>query len=341
MQPDQPLLTIAIPTYNRSECLAQLLEILAPQLAGESRVELVISDNASTDDTPTVVASFREKGLKLIYNRNEMNLGLDANFLKCFREARGKYVWIFGDDDIILPGSLCRVLGILSEHEYDLIQVGFFSFTGRLVLEKPSSDPIEAQIIEDASEIVRCANHSLSFISGNIVNRDRVVANIERSLDELVGTSLLQLGWIYTALNHYKCGVHIAEPLVAARDSDSFHCDPIGVFGPNLVSITDHWLKEPKLRRIIINSVLKTLMPFYLIRSRRIRNGRSRNRSTKSDVLAVFRRNPLYWAYNYPIIILPLSIAEYYWKSIRICNFLERQLRRVGIIIKSAIFPRA
>jgi glycosyltransferase involved in cell wall biosynthesis len=47
MQPDRPLLTIAIPTYNRSACLTQLLEALRPQLVGESRVELIVSDNAS------------------------------------------------------------------------------------------------------------------------------------------------------------------------------------------------------------------------------------------------------------------------------------------------------
>ena len=105
----RPLLTIAIPTYNRSGFLAQLLEILAPQLAGESRVELIISDNASPDDTPEVVASFREKGLALIYRRNETNIGPDANFLQCFEQARGEYLWLFGDDDIILPGGIRNI----------------------------------------------------------------------------------------------------------------------------------------------------------------------------------------------------------------------------------------
>ncbi len=69
MLPERPLLTIAIPTYNRSGCLAELLAMLAPQLAGETRVELVISDNASFDDTPTVIKSFRGNGLDLTYKQ--------------------------------------------------------------------------------------------------------------------------------------------------------------------------------------------------------------------------------------------------------------------------------
>lgn len=331
---ERPLLTIAIPTYNRSRCLAQLLEILAPQLAGESRVELVISDNASPDDTSSVVASFRGKGLSLIYDREEENIGPDANFLKCFREARGKYLWIFGDDDIILPGSLRKVLDLLSENECDLIHVGFLSSSDTLVLERFTCVPIKAEIIEDSSEMVRRANHSLSFISANIVNRDRVLANIECPLDELIGTNLLQLGWVYTALNCYIRGIHITGPLVAARDSATPDFDFVSVFGPKFVSITDRWLNEPKLRKIIIDSVLKTFMPFCLIRSRRIRNDRVNNLSTERVVSLAFRRYALYWAYNYPIITLPLWMAEFYWTLVQICNTLEGRLRQLRIIMK-------
>ena len=48
---ERPLLTIAIPTYNRSAFLSELLDCLLPQLLAEPRVELLISDNASPDDT--------------------------------------------------------------------------------------------------------------------------------------------------------------------------------------------------------------------------------------------------------------------------------------------------
>ena len=318
MQCDRPLLTIAIPTYNRSGCLAELLTMLAPQLAGETRVELVISDNASFDDTPTVIKSFRENGLDLTYNRNEDNIGPDGNFLKCFREARGKYVWLFGDDDFILPGSLKTVLGVLSENEYDLIHVGFFSFPGRSIPQRLPSALVKAEIIEDVREMVRRANHSLSFISANIINHDRVMANIERSLDELIGTNLQQLGWVYSALNHYMRGVHITGPLVAAGDSATASFDFVGVFGPKFASVTDQWLKDSKLRKILYASVLKTLMPFYLIRARRIRNVHADNRSARSAVAGVFRHNYLYWFYNYPIISLPMTMAEWYWTSIKI-----------------------
>ena len=76
------LLTIAIPTYNRATCLRELLSVLTDQLRHESRVELLISDNASPDQTPAVVKDFVTRGLQVRYIRNTQNIGPDANFLQ-------------------------------------------------------------------------------------------------------------------------------------------------------------------------------------------------------------------------------------------------------------------
>lgn len=68
----QPLLTIAIPTYNRAEKLEVLLEQLTADTAYDpTRVEIVVSDNASTDHTAQVVARFAD----IRYHRNETNIG--------------------------------------------------------------------------------------------------------------------------------------------------------------------------------------------------------------------------------------------------------------------------
>src|ERR1700751_3880179 len=115
--PEQPLsnpagapLTIAIPTYNRASCLGELLSALADQLQNEPRVELMISDNASPDATSQVVQDFMLRGLNIRYIRNTQNIGADANFLQCFEQARGKYVWLLSDDDLIVPGGIAKIV---------------------------------------------------------------------------------------------------------------------------------------------------------------------------------------------------------------------------------------
>ena len=89
---EKPLLTIAIPTYNRAWCLKDLLSVLASQIKDEPRVELMISDNASPDGTPSLIQDFVAQGVRVRYLRNSENIGSDANFLQCFEQARGKYV---------------------------------------------------------------------------------------------------------------------------------------------------------------------------------------------------------------------------------------------------------
>ena len=83
----RPLLTIAIPNFNRAGYLKELLSLLAAQLRNEPRVELIISDNASPDETPAVVQDFVARGLRVRYTRNVQNIGSDANFLQCFEQA--------------------------------------------------------------------------------------------------------------------------------------------------------------------------------------------------------------------------------------------------------------
>src|SRR5579875_1824981 len=124
----RPLLTMCIPTWNRAEELRLLLEVLTPQLMQAPDVELLISDNHSTDHTPAVVEQAIANGLRCRYVRNAENIGADANFLQCYRMAEGKHVWIFGDDDVLLPGSLLFVLKLLHRRAYELIYLQPFGF---------------------------------------------------------------------------------------------------------------------------------------------------------------------------------------------------------------------
>lgn len=99
------ILTIAIPTYNRGEILRRQLEWLAAAVAGhEHECEVFISDNASTDSTPEVVAEWcaaRPASLQVTNSRNPRNLGVMANIAACYRSARTPFVWVVGDDDDI------------------------------------------------------------------------------------------------------------------------------------------------------------------------------------------------------------------------------------------------
>jgi glycosyltransferase involved in cell wall biosynthesis len=105
------LLSILVPTYNRAGYLRECLESL---LATTVDCEVIVGDNASGDDTSRVVASFGDPRIR--YHRHAENLGALANFNFLINAARGKYVCIFGDDDVALPGNFEPKVGLLEAH---------------------------------------------------------------------------------------------------------------------------------------------------------------------------------------------------------------------------------
>lgn len=107
-----PLLTIAIPTYNRAQQLDRQLAWAIDAIAGRwDEIELLVSDNASPDDTPQICERQRaQSDGHLTVIRQATNVGLIRNVLFCIEQARGQYVWVVGDDDAIFPGTLEWVL---------------------------------------------------------------------------------------------------------------------------------------------------------------------------------------------------------------------------------------
>ena len=122
-----PLLSLCIPTYNRASLLEPMLQSLCRQCAafGE-QVEIVVSDNASTDATPAVVATASAIH-PIRYFRNDENVG-SRNFLLAVERASGEYGWVLGDDDLVLDGGLQAITQALLAHgEIDYFYVNYFT----------------------------------------------------------------------------------------------------------------------------------------------------------------------------------------------------------------------
>lgn len=110
-------LTIGIPTFNGANTISDTLESLVAQFDDDilETVEVVVSNNGSTDDTTDVVKKYLEKypdNIKLIDNEST-HLALDGNLINIFDNCSGEYVWIMSDDDAFEMGALRRVKEIL------------------------------------------------------------------------------------------------------------------------------------------------------------------------------------------------------------------------------------
>jgi len=93
-----PLVTIAIPTYNRAD--AYLKEAIQSAINQTyPNLEIIISDNCSSDDTGLIVESFNDSRIQ--YYRHDENIGANNNFNFCLKKATGVFFLLLHDDDLI------------------------------------------------------------------------------------------------------------------------------------------------------------------------------------------------------------------------------------------------
>ncbi|BBI33988.1 glycosyltransferase [Cohnella abietis] len=111
-----PLLSICIPTYNRSANLDRCLHSILTQIKTGTPVEVLVSDNASTDDTPEVVRRYAARYPFVKYSRNSENIGADRNIYHVMRLAQGTFIKMQGDDDYCVEGTLMPLIDVVRNH---------------------------------------------------------------------------------------------------------------------------------------------------------------------------------------------------------------------------------
>ncbi|MCX6718081.1 MAG: glycosyltransferase family 2 protein [Candidatus Staskawiczbacteria bacterium] len=128
---DKYLLSICIPTYNRADYLKQCLDNIVRQFGDKKikdSIEIVISDNASKDNTENLAKEYQSRWDNIKYFRNEKNLGPDENMINSVLKAEGRYCWTIGDDDFIQNGGLNFIISSLEKKPVSLLTINFNPF---------------------------------------------------------------------------------------------------------------------------------------------------------------------------------------------------------------------
>lgn len=171
------ILTIAIPTYNRSELLKrQLIRILSCMSDGLN-VEILISDNASEDDTYKISQDIIKEnaGFLVSYYRNDSNLGFDLNVDNAIRKAKGEYVWILSDDDSFVDSAISAVYKSVVEN-HGSFSVGFINYriisSGKEYGSSCTFDSMKESFTCDKEDFFVFTGLASSFVSANIFRRN-------------------------------------------------------------------------------------------------------------------------------------------------------------------------
>lgn len=112
MNSTAPRVTVVVPTFNAAHWLPGAIDSVLTQNFPD--FELLVLDNASTDDTSAVMARYGDP--RVIYRFNDRNIGFAGNVHLGIRLARGEFVVIVGADDLLLPGFLEAAVAFLDQH---------------------------------------------------------------------------------------------------------------------------------------------------------------------------------------------------------------------------------
>jgi glycosyltransferase involved in cell wall biosynthesis len=146
------LVTVAIPTYNRASLLKRCIESVLLQTY--ANFELLVSDNASSDNTPEVLLGFDDARLRVI--RQPTNIGLLPNWNACVAAARGPYIVVLSDDDTVEPWLLERSMAVVEKAPHVPVVIALCDLhhasTGRAVRARTS--PRLRTGLHDGTEIL-------------------------------------------------------------------------------------------------------------------------------------------------------------------------------------------
>ena len=202
------ILSICIPTYNRSKQLKRLLSNLVPQL--EKNIEILIRDDSNNDLTKNVVDSFFNLDAQpnVRYIRWE-KIGADAATLFLLENARGKFVWFYGDDDQIEPGAVAYVLNILYIYQIDYIWINFRYGTNNTAL------PItEDRYFKDNNEVLVLTGRSIGFLSSILIKREKALMYLTLAKQYIYGFAFAVLIPVLGILRAENKLFLICKPLV-------------------------------------------------------------------------------------------------------------------------------
>lgn len=237
MKNKRPLLSICIPTYNRADILEEtILLLLSDPYFDSNEVEIIVSDNKSTDNTRQVV----EKYPLIHYYCNKENVH-DINFSYALQHGRGEYLKLLNDTVHFLPGGLKYLLDSIKENIQSKEPIFFYN---KKINER---------------QVVQCNSlgdfiNTTSFYSTWIGNFG--IWNCDLSIIKdirLHSTMLLQVDWSYqialknpTKIYYYN---YLSVKKVPIKNKTGYNI--FQVFIENYLSFSKIYLKQNKISRWI------------------------------------------------------------------------------------------
>jgi len=304
-----PLLSVAVLTYNRVGTLRETLDSILPQAAGNPEIEILVSDNASTDATAELVYGFRERYPSMRYWRNATNLGFDGNVVACLENATGQYVAYFSDDDIAPEGLIAGLLADLAETRPVAAYLNHTPFFNNNPKETSApTQPVTKQVFTNPTEFFLYTG--LGFISALVLKREEALKHISKIVPNR-GTAHVDIG-ARTVLSSPGPFLFDGTLTVLARHDIRSGYDPLRMGAMNTTAVHLELLREGLLTQADVDwHNRKTIRLFLqrLIVSNRLKGGKLL--VSGRELRELYGKDPLFYVYAWPLLLIPATLLRW------------------------------
>ena len=209
-----PKISVCIPTYNSEKYLKQALDSVLSQSFKD--FEIVVVDNNSKDNTAVIAEYYSSIDSRIVFYRNEENIGMVGNWNLCLKQASGEYIkFVFSDDVLLSEYALEKMFGVLEE-DPDVSLVA----CARFLINDESDIIRKVSFFDDnlkctGEEII---NRSL-FLQTNIVGEPTAVMFRRKPVGCYFDYDYKQIVDFEMWIRLLECGsfAYIAEPLCGFR----------------------------------------------------------------------------------------------------------------------------
>lgn len=306
-------LSICIPTYNRAPYLKVLLDSILKQIDPNYPVEICISDNASTDNTKSLISSYKKKYGHITYFRSKKNMGFDCNCLKSIAIAHGNYCWLMGDDDKVESKCLNYILKLLEKHKNIAgmsVNVNFYD--KKLKTKKHLTRPIsfkKNKILTGTEEIFSNLLHHFSFISAQIVNR-KLWQKAVKKTDKTFFNAYVHMYVIGSIIQMQPKWLCVSKACVGARmmyhSTDTWY-NRLQTAIVAHDEIIKYFFGRGKMYNKLMSSICNKNFK-YSARSHEARKEKNFRRKAFPLLINYLWGIPAFWIFVFPWLIIPKSV---------------------------------
>ena len=295
------LISICIPTYNRASYLDHAIKSIIEN-CDDLDIELVVSNNASTDNTTEIVSKYQLEYPFIKYYINDENVGFDNNILLCVQRASGKTTDAVKEAIEFIKNNNYPTVAVINWELVDLNGVITRKHVVNIDKDVYTNDP---------SIYLRTVSNKLAFISSIIIKKECIA--IDKTIEGLIESGYIQVGILFNAIKASPSIAIMAKVLITQTAQERIG-ENIGNYIYGIHAILWSYQRDGLFSYLAVYKVTNKIMINFIFHQSRNLELRFYLHSMIKEfgwsfLIRAYYRYPLFWLLCLPLILVNDRLA--------------------------------